>query len=88
MPRFFIDHHCNSHAARDLSGVELASLEQAGAHALSAAPQVFANLIPGERRECALEVRDGSQGWLLKIDLAVCLEERDPAPDPLDTGLL
>jgi len=31
---------------------------------------------------------DESQGWLLKIGLTLCLDERDSAPDALDTGLL
>jgi hypothetical protein len=69
-------------------GVELGSVEQAGAHALAAAPQMFNDLLPGERRECALSVRDESQGWRLKIDLSLCLEKRDPASDALDTGAL
>jgi hypothetical protein len=88
MPRFFIDHHCNGHTARDLDGVELDSVDQAGAYAVGSAAQVFRALVPGERRECAFEVRDDAEGWLLKIDLTLCLEQQDRAPDPLDTGLL
>src|SRR5829696_4041119 len=38
--------------------------------------------------QCALSVRDESQGWRLKIDLSLCLEKRDPASDALDTGAL
>ena len=88
MPRFYIDHHCNRHTARDLNGVELDNVEQAAAYAIASAPQVFTDLVLGEQRECAFEVRDDTQGWRLKIDLTLCLEERDPVPDPLDTGLL
>jgi len=88
MPRFYIDRHFNGHTARDLDGVELDSVEQAGAYAIGAAPQVFNGLVPGEERQCAFEVRDESQGWLLKIGLTLCLDERDSAPDALDTGLL
>jgi hypothetical protein len=88
MSRFFIDHHCNGHIARDCEGVEFDSVEQAGSYALAAAPQMFKDLIPGEKRECAFAVRDESQGWRLHIDLTLCLEERDPATDALDTGLL
>jgi hypothetical protein len=75
MPRFLIDYHCNGHTAQDCEGVEFGSVEQAGAHALAAAPQMFNDLLPGERRECALSVRDESQGWRLKIDLSLCLGE-------------
>lgn len=63
MPRFLIDYHCNGHTAQ-CEGVELGSVEQAGAHALAAAPQMFNDLMSGERRECALSVRDGSLGGL------------------------
>ena len=87
MPRFFIDHHCNGHTTSVTNGVELDSVEQAGAYAVATAPQVFKDLVPGERRECAFEVRD-EEGWRLTIDLTLCLEERDAAPDALDTGLL
>jgi hypothetical protein len=66
MPRFLIDYHCNGHTAQDCEGVELDSVEQAGAHALATAPQMFNDLMPGERRECAFSVRDESQGWRLK----------------------
>ena len=76
MSRFFIDHHCNGHTARDREGVELDSIEQAGSYALAAAPQLFKDLIPGERRECALAVTDESQGWRLNINLTLCLEVR------------
>jgi len=88
MPRFFIDHHCNGHEAQDGEGVELDSLEQAGAYALAAAPQIFKDLIPGEKHECAFAVRDEARGWRLNIDLTLCLEARDPSPDVLDTGEL
>ena len=88
MPRFLIDSHCNGHTAQDCEGVELDSVEHAGAHALAAAPQMFNDLMPGERRECGFSVRDESQGWRLKIDLSLCLEKRDPASDALDTGAL
>src|SRR5215203_3096454 len=46
MPRFLIDYHCNGHTTQDCEGVELDSVEQAGAHALAAAPQVFNDLTP------------------------------------------
>jgi len=46
MPRFLIDSHCNGHTAQDCEGVELDSVEHAGAHALAAAPQMFNDLIP------------------------------------------
>jgi hypothetical protein len=88
MPRFIIDYQCNGHVARNSEGVELDSVEQAGAYALATNPQLFNGLILGEQRECAFEVRDESHGWRLKIDLTLCLDERAPAPDPLDTGLL
>ena len=88
MPRFLIDYHCNGHTAQDCEGVELGSVEQAGAHALATVPQMFNDLLPGERRDCALSVRDESQGWRLKIDLSLCLEKRDPASDAIDTGAL
>jgi hypothetical protein len=88
MQRFFIDHHCNGHTARDLDGVELDSVEEAGAYAVGSSAQVFRALVPGERRKCAFEVRDDAEGWLLKIDLTLCLEQQDRQPDPLDTGLL
>jgi len=78
----------HGHTAQDCEGVELDSVEQAGAHALAAAPQMFNDLMPGERRECGFSVRDESQGWRLKIDLSLCLEKRDPASDALDTGAL
>jgi hypothetical protein len=88
MPRFVIIYHCNGHTAQNSDGVELDSVEQAGAYALATNPQVFDGLILGERRECAFEVQDESHGWRMKIDLTLWLEERDPAPDALDTGLL
>ena len=75
MPRFLIDYHCNGHTAQDCEGVELDSVEQAGAHALAAAPQMLNDLMPGE-------------GWRLKIDLSLCLEKRDSASEALDTGAL
>jgi hypothetical protein len=63
-----------THGSR-LRGVELDSVEQAGAHALAAAPQMLNDLMPGE-------------GWRLKIDLSLCLEKRDSASEALDTGAL
>ena len=87
MPRFQIERQCNGHTDLHQGGaVELVDLAHAGAHAVAAAPE-FHDLVPGERRECAFEVRDSLEGWRLKIELVLCLEPPERA-DGLDTGLL
>ena len=86
MPCFQIERQCNGHTEQDRRNiVELADFAQAGAYALASAP-VFHDLVPGERRECAFAVRD-SEGWLLNMELVLCLEAPERA-DGLDTGVL
>jgi hypothetical protein len=87
MPLYYIEYECNGHTERSFKGVDHADFAEAAAYALSAAP-LFQDLIPGERRECAFDVRDASEGWRLKIALAVCLDSPEPVTDDIDGGLL
>jgi hypothetical protein len=87
MPLYDIEYECNGHTERSFKRVDLADFAEAAAYALSAAP-LLQDLIPGERRECAFEVRDASEGWRLKIGLEVCLDSPEPATDDIDGGLL
>jgi hypothetical protein len=87
MPLYYIRHACDGQARQSSQAVELPDLTEASAYALSAAP-LFRDLIPGERRQCAFEVRDPSEGWRLKMELALCLEASEPASDDVDGGLL
>jgi hypothetical protein len=87
MPLYYIEYECNGHTEQSSNGVELADFAEAAAYALSAAP-LFHDLIPGERRGCAFDVRNPSDGWRLKIALEVCLESPEPVTDDIDGGLL
>ena len=86
MPFYYIDHECNGHTEQS-PGIELADFAAAGAYALSAA-RLFHDLVPGERRECAFEVREPSGGWRLKIELALWLDAAEPATSDVDGGFL
>jgi hypothetical protein len=87
MPLYYMQHECDGHARQSSRAVELPDLVEASAYALSAVP-LFRDLIPGERRQCALEVQDPSEGWRLKIELVLCLEASEPATNDIDGGLL
>jgi hypothetical protein len=87
MPLYDIEYECNGHIEQRSKGVDLADFAEAAAYAVSAAP-LFRDLIPGERRECAFDVRNSSDGWSLKIALAVCLDSAQPVTDYIDGGLL
>jgi len=67
MPLYYIEHECNGQTERSSEGVDLTDFAEAGGYALSAAP--LHDLLPGERRECACEVRD-ADGWRLKMVLS------------------
>jgi hypothetical protein len=86
MPFYYIDRECNGHTEQS-SGVELADFAAAGAYALSAA-RLFHDLLPGERRECAFEVRELSGGWRLKLELGLCLDVAEPATSDVDGGCI
>jgi len=83
MPLYYIEHACNGHTDQHRPGVELADFAEA-----SATARLFRDLVPGERRECAFEVRDASDGWRLKMNLSLCLDSPEPATDDFDGGLL
>ena len=87
MPLYYIEYECNEHSEQSSNGVDLANFAEAAAYAVSAAP-LFHDLIPGERRGCAFDVRDASEGWRLKIALEVCLDSPEPVNDDIDGGLL
>ena len=87
MPLFYIEYECNGHSEQSSNGVDLADFAEAAAYAVSAAP-LFHDLIPGERRGCALEVSDASDGCRLKIALEVCLDLPKSVSDDIDGGLL
>jgi hypothetical protein len=87
MPVYYINHECNGHRERCPRVVELGDFAEASAYALSRA-RFFQDLVPGESRECAFEVRDAATGLSLKLELSFCLECPGPATEDVDGGLL
>lgn len=87
MPVYDIRNECNGRTEQSHEGVELADFAAAGAYALSSARPFRDLAVPGERRKCAFEVRDASEGLRLRMELSVSLDSAEPATDDLDGGL-